>query len=68
MVQPRGEGADKPSRERGRGYRDGLRACGIEVEKRGAGAASQQPRRTKCRGDATRIEAAGYLMPSRSIR
>src|SRR6185295_8314328 len=41
------DGADKPSRERGRGYRDGLRACGIQVNSEPPAELPRQPRRTE---------------------
>ena len=41
------DGADKPSRERGRGYRDGLRACGVVIQATPAGELTKQPRRTE---------------------
>ena len=41
------DGADKPSRERGRGYRDGLRACGFEVKSEPPAELPKQPRRTE---------------------
>ena len=39
------DGTDKPSRERGRGYRDGLRACGVVIQSAPAAEQPKQPRR-----------------------
>jgi hypothetical protein len=41
------DGTDKPSRERGRGYRDGLRACGVVIQTSPAAEPPKQPRRTE---------------------
>lgn len=40
-------GPDKASRDRGRGYRDGLRACGVVVQSAPAAELPKQPLRTE---------------------
>ena len=44
------QGADKQSRERGRGYRDGLRACGVVIQSAPEAELPPQPRRTELPG------------------